>query len=206
MAYNMDIGFISGERGKTSVFKRKFRWTMSIGDYSGGQVGDGAASQYMWYAKVANRPTLTVEETQIDHLHERHYISGKPTWETISVTMYDVKFDPQVGSASASELIMHKWLNSVWKFADESAGELNPTTGQYKPFDMGDHNLEYKMDITLRMLDGHGGTMESWILSGAWPSTTNWGDLDYSTSDTADVETTIRFDRAKFYPGEISAR
>lgn len=197
----MDIGYISGEKGRTSVFKRKFRWTLSLGEYLGGAVGDEAVSQYMWYARVANRPTLTVEATPIDHLHEKHHISGKPVWETIGITIYDVKFDPEIGSASASELALHRWLNSVWQFTDSA----QLSSANYAPFDMGDHNNEYKKDITLRMLDGHGGTMESWILSGAWPESTNWGDLDYSTSDTADVETTIRFDRAKFYPAEPSA-
>ncbi len=204
MAHNMDIGYISGEKGQKSVFKRKFRWTLSIGKYLGGSTEDEAVSEYMWYAKVANRPSLTVEETEINHLHEKHFISGKPSWETMAVTIYDVKFDPATSTSSGSELVLHKWLNSVWKFSD--ASDFTPSTGNYKPFDMGDHNLEYKMDLTLRLLDGHGDTMESWLLSGAWPASTSWGDLDYSSSDTADVEVTIRYDRAKFYPGENKGR
>lgn len=201
MPFNMDIGYISGEKGSENVFKRKFRWTLSMGNYLGGAVGDDTEGGYMWYARVANRPTLTVEETQIDHLHEKHYISGKPTWETIGITIYDVK--KTIGSSSASELSLHLWLNSVFRFSDNN--QFAPPTGNYRSYDMGDHNLEYKKDLTLRMLDGHGATMESWILSGAWPTSTVWGDLDYSSSDTADVEITVRFDRAKFYPAEPSS-
>jgi hypothetical protein len=58
-----------------------------------------------------------------------------------------------------------------------------------------------KKDLTLKLLDGKGSPMETWHLYGCWPQSANWSDLDYSSSDTADVELTLRFDRAKYFQG-----
>lgn len=181
----MGIGRIGDER---AVFKRKMRWILNIG-----ATGDIPTGE-MWYARTTNRPTLNIEETPIDHLHEKHYISGKPTWDTVGITIYDVKFDEEVGTAGEAERSLHSWLNSAWKYSND-----NTVVPSYNFLDMGDHDLEYKIDLTLRMLDGHGDVMETWWLLGCWPSTVNWGDLDYSSSDTADVEVTVRFDRAQLF-------
>lgn len=175
--YGMGIGTVGAEN---QIFKRKFRWVFSI---------DG---QQMWYAKVGARPNLTIDETEIHHLHERHMISGKPVWENLSLTIFDVK--PTSTSLGGSEEKLHEWLNTVWKFSRE--------IGAFDFMAMGDHDSEYKQDLTIRMLDGHGEVMETWWLLGAWPQTVNWGDLDYSSSDTADVEITVRYDRAEFKSGE----
>jgi hypothetical protein len=194
---NMGIGPIGAE---DIVFKRKFRWTMFLTNQEGNAVGSDDGR--MWYVRIANRPTLTTEETEINHLHEKHWISGKPTWENITLTIYDVKKDDQTqpfDSASASEFALHKWLNTVWRFAKNDS---NVVTGGYNFLDMGDHDAEFKRNMTLYMLDGHGSVMETWWLIGAWPQTVNWGDLDYSSSDTADVEVTVRFDRAEWFPGQ----
>lgn len=183
MPLKMGIGEIGNEQ---MIFKRRFRWVLYLGD-----------GQEFWWAKMAGRPSLTVEETEIHHLHERHMISGKPTWDSVSMTVYDCKFR---GDYSSAEKSLHDWLNSVWKFSKE----VNPTTGTYAFMDMGDMDQEYKQDMTLKMLDGHGGVMETWWLLGSWPSTVNWGEVDYSSSDTADVDITVRFDRAEWRSGDAS--
>ena len=194
MAQNMSIGQIGAER---LVYKRQFRWAMYLTN-TDGSAFDGDSR--MWYLRMANRPTLTVEETEINHLHEKHWISGKPSWDTISMTIYDVKYVDTINSAaSASELAIHGWLNRVWQFGDPGAfGQ----TG-YAPFDMGDHDAQYKLNLTIKMLDGHGATMETWWLQGCWPTNVNWGSLDYSSSETADVETTVRFDRAIWFGRDV---
>lgn len=195
MGQSMSIGQIGNE---TIVFKRQFRWTFAITSF----VGDGSvniAQDTMWYAKTANRPTLNFDETEINHLHEKHWLSGKPVWETLGITLYDVKYDTEIDSLSASERALHLWLNHVFNFSTEI------TPGTHEFLDMGDHDAEYKADLTLRMLDGHGQAMETWWILGAWPQNVNWGSLDYSSSDTADVEFTLRYDRARFFPGRAGS-
>ena len=102
-------------------------------------------------------------------------ISGKGTWEPITLTLFDV--------SSGSGEDIKNWYDLIWKFSDQS-------------IDM-QVESDYKKDGVLTMLDGSGAPMEIWTLIGCWPQATNWGDLDYSTSDTADIEITLRFDRAK---------
>ena len=181
----MDIGPIGNE---DIIFKRKFRWTLFFTD-TGGSPIEG------WMARLANRPTLNIDETEINHLHEKHWLSGKPVWDSVGVTLYDVKRNAQIGDTSTGEAILHEWLNTSWNIS----AAYRPSGYQF--LDMGDHDAEYKRNLTIRMHDGHGGIMETWWLIGAWPQSVNWGDLDYASSDTADVEFTVRFDRAEFIPG-----
>jgi hypothetical protein len=54
----------------------------------------------------------------------------------------------------------------------------------------------YKKDIELEMLDPTGVVIEKWILQGTMITSANFGDLDYSSSDIADISVTLRFDRA----------
>ena len=75
------------------VFKRKFRWQFSI------QTNTGLVPPSV--VKVAARPSLTIEETEINYLNAKMWIPGKGSWETITVTYYDVT-GPQ-GQLSAFE-------------------------------------------------------------------------------------------------------
>ena len=177
MVQKMDIGH-KGDR--QLIYKRKFRWIMQLSAAGNGSAG---ASGEMWYAKTSARPQLTVEETEVHHLHERWMISGKPTWESITITILDAKN----ADGNDSETALHAWLNTVFAFDNDSGASQ---------FTMGDCDEEYKRQITLTMLDGSGNTMETWLLHNCWPQSTNFGDLDYSSSDTADIEVTVRFDRA----------
>ena len=54
----------------------------------------------------------------------------------------------------------------------------------------------YKKDVELEMLDPTGVVIEKWILQGTMVTSANFGDLDYSSSDIADISCTLRFDRA----------
>ena len=54
----------------------------------------------------------------------------------------------------------------------------------------------YKKDIELELLDPTGVVIEKWILQGTMLTNVGFGDLDYSSSDIADISATLRFDRA----------
>ena len=69
------------------IFKRQFRWTMEIQYCINGSNYITVAEQLV---KVGARPQLDIEETQIDYLHGRMWIPGKVTWQTMTVTYYDV--------------------------------------------------------------------------------------------------------------------
>ena len=46
------------------------------------------------------------------------------------------------------------------------------------------------------MLDPQGTVVELWDLQGAWPQNINWGELDYASSDNAEITFSLRFDGA----------
>lgn len=141
--------------------KRKFRWILQI---------DGIDAFVM---KTSARPQATFEETVIDYINAKRYISGKMSWNPMQVTMHDPI------APSAAQKIMD-WLRLNYE----------PLTGRmgYATF--------YKKDITLKLLDPQGTVVELWDITGAWAMDINWGDLDYASSDNAEIAFTIRFDNA----------
>jgi hypothetical protein len=46
------------------------------------------------------------------------------------------------------------------------------------------------------MLDPQGAVIEQWDIQGAWIQDFNGGELDYASSDNAEISITIRFDAA----------
>lgn len=141
--------------------KRKFRWILQI---------DGIDA---FVLKTAARPQAVFEETVIDYINTKRYVSGKMAWNPIAVTMHDPI------APSAAQKIMD-WVRVNYE----------PLTGRmgYAAF--------YKKDITLKLLDPQGTVVELWDLTGAWPQDINWGDLDYATSDNVEISFSLRFDNA----------
>lgn len=131
---------------------------------------DGIESYIM---KTAARPQSTFEETMIDYINAKRWIAGKQSWNPITVTIHDPIMP------SGAQMVMD-WMRLNYE----------NLTGR-----MGYASV-YKKDITLKMLDPQGAVVEHWDLKGAWCQDINWGDLDYATSDNAEISMTIRYDNA----------
>jgi hypothetical protein len=54
----------------------------------------------------------------------------------------------------------------------------------------------YKKDVELELLDPTGVVIEKWILQGTMITSADFGTLDYSAEEIADISVTLRFDRA----------
>ena len=54
----------------------------------------------------------------------------------------------------------------------------------------------YKRDVELEMLDPTGVVVSKWILKNTMCTNVSFGDLDYSSSDLATIQMTLRFDYA----------
>ena len=124
--------------------------------------------------KTANRPQITFEEVQLDHMNVRRWVKGKGTWETLEVTLYD----PVVPSGAQAVM---EWV----RLSHESV------TGRdgYSDF--------YKKDITINVLGPVGDKVEEWTLKGAWIQSANFNDLDWgSGTDPVDIAITLRYDYA----------
>jgi hypothetical protein len=53
----------------------------------------------------------------------------------------------------------------------------------------------YKQQVELEMLDPTGVVVEKWILEGCFITDLNFGDLDYSRDDIANITCSLRMDR-----------
>lgn len=166
------------------VFKRKYRWTMELDTHCDYQ------SIPEYFVKVANRPQITIEETEINFLHGKFWIPGKATWEALTITFYDVA---DLGQANNS---LFGWLATTYNFTD-SVG-LHQSTLRGPNYDQASGG--YGCDGSLKLYDGCGTALEEWRLHGMWPQSINFGELDYSSSEECTIEVTTRYDSAEYLP------
>jgi hypothetical protein len=152
---------------KTGIFKRKFRWTLSI-------TACGTDLMTDEVCKTGNRPNIDIDEQQIDYLNARMWIPGKATLETLEFTFFDVS-GPVVGN-------LISWLKGVYNFSDEvNLCMSSKMTGGYAGTG------------TLILYDGCGTAMELWRLIDCWPKTLNFGDLDMSSAEECTISLTMRY-------------
>lgn len=172
MPINMGMGRLGNEG---VIHKRKFRWTFHVF----GGWGTVPAS----FVKVAARPNLNIEETEINFLNAKRFIPGKGTWETITVTYYDVA----VESGGQGNEQLWSWIANVYDYTGASTSNLNPDVKQSAKRGC------YSGTGVLIMYDGCGNALEKWQLVDCWPQAINFGDLDYSVSEEATLEITLRY-------------
>ena len=177
----MGLGQIGGP---DIVFKRKYRWTFEVQWGGAGQVVPTA------FVKVAKRPSLTIEETEINYLHGKMWIPGKGTWDNLTVTYYDIG-----GPGAAQMQTLWNWLATVYNFTDPTSLTQTSKRGQ------DGIQTGWAAIGTLTMYDGCGSDMEVWTLGNLWPQSINFGDLDYGSSEEATLELTLRFSEATYQPG-----
>ncbi len=165
-----------GSLGSQSVsIKRKFRWTLGITrDCDNSLIPEH-------YVKLASRPNITIEETELNFLNGKTWIPGKGTWETITVTYYDVG-----GSGLTQDnRELFNWLSSVYGFQDVRTLQNSKTS-------------QYTGTGTLILWDGCGQAMEQWVLRGMWPQSINFGELDYASSEECTIELTMRYTSVEY--------
>lgn len=165
----MGIGHLGGGQ---LVFKRKFRWTFKVQNICGSEVVPE------WFVKTSARPSLSVEETQIDFLNGRTWIPGKGSWETIEVVYYDVH--------TADNMPLFDWIATLYDFTDPIC--LNQAS----------QRKDYAGQGVLQLYDGCGNALEKWVLNDMWPTAINFGDLDFSSSDTCDITLTLRYSNVDY--------
>jgi T4-like virus tail tube protein gp19 len=124
--------------------------------------------------KTASRPQATFDETMIDYINAKRWIAGKMTWSPINITTHD----PVAPSAAQN------FMNWVRLAYEQLTGRMG-----YASF--------YKKAITLKLLDPQGTVVEFWDIQGAWLQDINFGELDYASSDNAEIAAIIRFDSAQ---------
>lgn len=155
------------------VFKRKFRWTFELFGFCANE--KNVVPEH--FVNVASRPNLSIEETEINHLNAKTWIPGKASWETITVTYLDV--------AHQEMQSLWNWLATVYDFTDP----IRLRQGERR---------DWNATGILSMYDGCGVLLETWEMKRVFPTAINFGDLDYSSSDIATIELTLRYSDVKY--------
>ena len=126
-----------------------------------------------YLVKAAARPQIQFEEMVLDHINVKRHLKGKGTWQPIDITLYD----PIVPSGAQAVM---EWV----RLGHESV------TGRdgYADF--------YKKDITFNLLGPVGDIVEEWILKGTYIESVDFGELDYSSTDPAEITMTLKYDFA----------
>lgn len=125
-----------------------------------------------WYVSSTKRPSAKINSTEIQFLNTSTYVAGRFTWDEMNVTFRD-----PIGP-SASQALM-EWFRL---HAESVTGRMGYSSG-------------YKKNLELEMLDPTGVVVEKWILEGCFITSLNFGDLDYSRDDIANIQCTLRPDR-----------
>ena len=123
--------------------------------------------------KTAQRPQITFEKIELEHMNLTKYVKGKGKWQEINITLYD----PIVPSGAQAVI---EWI----RLGHESV------TGRdgYSDF--------YKKDVEFNLLGPVGDVVEKWSLKGTYIQSANFGDLDWSVSEPAEITCTLRYDYA----------
>lgn len=173
----MGIGALGFENTK---FKRKFRFTFEIQDVCGNKnIPPG-------FVKTAARPSLTIEETEINWMHGKKWIPGKPAWEPITITYIDAHNPDDQDYQN-----VYSWLTTLYNVFERIS---TPQTKHR----MASTGSDYAGTGILKLLDGCGGVMEEWELYDVWPTTVNFGEVDYGSSDECTIELSLRYSDVKY--------
>lgn len=125
-----------------------------------------------WYVTSAKRPSAKITATEIPFLNTSTYVAGRFVWDELPVTFKD-----PIGP-SASQALM-EWFRL---HAESVTGRMGYAAG-------------YKKDIEIEMLDPTGVVIEKWILQGTFLTSLDFGELDYSRDDIANITCSLRMDR-----------
>ena len=123
--------------------------------------------------KKISRPNIQFGEVTLDHINVKRKIKGKADWQNVTATLYDPV------TPSGAQAVM-EWV----RLSHESV------TGRdgYSDF--------YKKDIRIHTLGPVGDVVEEWILKGAYCQSANFGTMDWTSSEPANINITVVMDYA----------
>jgi len=124
--------------------------------------------------KTAGRPNITFDVVTLDHMNLKRKIKGKGEWQDITITLYD----PIVPSGAQAVM---EWV----RLSHESI------TGR------DGYASQYKKDIDIYLTGPVGDKIEHWKIKGAFINSTDFGDVDWSTSDAVEISLTLSYDYAE---------
>lgn len=152
--------------------KLKYRFRVTLLGF-----GVSAATELTKQVSDVTRPKVSFEEIPLDVYNSKVYLAGKPSFETITLTL-----------------------------RDDASGEVQKLVGQQiqKQFDFMEQasarsGIDYKFTLRIEILDGGNAALAPNVLEtincyGCMIMNADYGDLNYGTNEAATVALTIRFD------------
>jgi len=162
--------------------KRSFRFRIEIG-----------TSGPLWYAKKADKPSLSFGEATHNYLNHTYYWPAKAEWNEVSITFVD-PVEPNL----AGDLVTA--LKEVGYIIPAGTGEGQFRTPSKKASTAawGGGTGEAADDVRIIQIDEEGNPLETWTLKHAWIKEVTFGDLDYGSDDLTEVVVKFRYDWAQF--------
>lgn len=154
---------------QNELFDRAFDWEPKYTNRFIMYIGDIPT----YIIKAAARPSLTNGEIVLDHINVERKLKGKTRWQDVSITLYD----PIVPSGAQAVM---EWV----RLHHES---LTGRDG---------YSTQYKKDIRFNSLSPTGELIEEWCLKGAFIADSNFGQMDWSTEESVQIELTLKYDYA----------
>jgi hypothetical protein len=125
------------------------------------------------------RPNLSFENMVVDVYNSRINLAGKHTWEALSCNLRDD------AGGNVSKLVGEQ-LQKQLDFMEQASASSG---------------IDYKFLTRFEVLDGGNGTfepiaLETWEIYGCYLESVNYNDMNYATSEPANITVSIRFDNA----------
>lgn len=130
------------------------------------------------------RPSVSFGDIVLDVYNSKVKLAGKPEWADITVTLRDD------AGGNISKMVGEQ-IQKQFDFMEQASASSG---------------IDYKFLLRYEMLDGGNGAyqpnvLETWEIYGAYISSVDYGDMNYSSNDPATVALTIKYDNALQIPG-----
>lgn len=156
--------------------KQRNRFRLTFANLGGGVSSQPVSMQ----VTTVSRPSLDFAEHELHRYNSKAYIAGKHNFSELSVTIEDDV------TSTASAVIQEQLQKQQWLIGVE--GQWLAAAGE---------GSLYKFAALLDTLDGNDQITERWIYEGCWIKSSNYNDLDYSSSDPVTISLSIRYDHVR---------
>jgi hypothetical protein len=171
----------SGANSNTALLmpKLKYRFRVILLGF-----GVEASTELTKQVSDITRPNVSFEEMELPVYNSKVFLVGKPTWETLSLSLRDD------ASGNVTKLVGQQ-IQKQFDFLEQASARSG---------------IDYKFQINLEVIDGGNGAIEAtvlekWEIYGCFVTAADYGDMNYGSSEPATVSLTIRYDNAVQFKG-----
>jgi hypothetical protein len=161
--------------------KLKYRFRVTLLGF-----GTQASTELTKQVIDVTRPKVAFEEIEVPVYNSKIYLSGKYTFETLSLNVRDD------ASGNVTKLVGQQ-IQKQFDFMEQASARSG---------------IDYKFTTRVEVLDGGNGALGPQVLEtfecfGCFLQNTDYGDLNYGTNEVATIAMTIRFDNMLHEAGTV---